>query len=248
MHPSFDTFDIDPDALWDTTPAPLEGEALHVWRMPPVAGPRCTARLWSVLSNDEQRRAGRLHRAQGRSGFVIARGALRVLLGAYLRRAPDTLGFEYGPRGKPMLAPRGTPLQFNLSHTRGLCVLAFSRRRALGVDVEALDRPLQVGPLARRVLDPVEHDALLRVPETQRKQALLNAWTRKEAFLKATGEGLGGGLREVPVSLAPDEPARLLGDASATGAWDLWALEVGPSHVGALAAAAPAVPARAAGA
>ncbi len=247
MHPSFDTFDIDPDALWDTTPAPLEGEALHVWRMPPVAAPRCVARLWSVLSSDEQRRAGRL-RAQGRSGFVIARGALRVLLGTYLRRAPDTLGFEYGPRGKPMLAPRGTPLQFNLSHTHGLCVLAFSRRRALGVDVEALERPLQVGLLAHRVLDPVEHDALLRVPETQRKQALLNAWTRKEAFLKATGEGLGGGLREVPVSLAPDEPARLLGDASATGAWDLWALEVGPSHVGALAAAAPAVTARAAGA
>lgn len=249
MPAPFDTFDIDSDRLLDAAPVPpLESDALHVWRLPLESDARTVARLWAVLAEDERRRAQRLRRAHDRSAFVLARGALRLLIGAYLGRAPAAIDLAYGARGKPVLAPWRVPLQFNLSHASGLCVLAFSRRRALGVDVEAVDRRLRVLPLARRILTPAEQTEFARLAPAHRARSLLELWTCKEAYLKATGEGLGGGMHSVTVSLHPGRPARFKETDPAAQSWSLWPLDLGPGHVGALVAAAPAPAIRAASA
>ncbi len=234
--PPFEIRDIHPWRLEHPGFLTLEGDDICIWRLPAAADPRSVAPLWAVLAPEERERARRLRRPEDHTTFVIARGALRMLTAAYLDRPPLSIEFEYGPRGKPALAPCGIPLQFNLTHTGELCLIAFSRRRILGVDAERLDRPLRVESFARRILGAQELEAFARVPEPMRRRALLEAWVRKEAYLKATGEGLAGGPGTVAVSLAPDEPARFLDGPPVAAGWDLWALDLGPGYVGALAA------------
>lgn len=185
--------------------------------------------LW--CSADELQRAERML-PQVRQRFLASRTALRYLLGQATRQPPAELVFAYGPYGKPWL-PQAPQVQFNLSHSEGLGLLAIAPC-AIGVDVEQLDRKLDPLPLAQRFFPAVEADYLAQLDPTARQSAFLRSWVMKEALLKATGQGLAGQLTE----LAFDHGQRRL-QGSDRADWHCQLLEVG----GAIAAVASAEPA-----
>jgi len=182
-----------------------------------------THRFWSLLSTAEQERAAKFYFEKDRQAFVVGRGMLRVLLGRYLALEPDAVGFEYGEFGKPALAS-ATELQFNVSHSQEKMLLGFCRGTAVGVDIEQIRAYEAMSDIARRYFSAVEYARFLTAPPEQMPEAFFNCWTRKEAYIKAIGEGLSCPLDEFDVSLLPSEPARLIrirGSEAAAAAWTL---------------------------
>jgi 4'-phosphopantetheinyl transferase len=197
------------------------------------------APLKEHLSPDEKARAGRFVFARHQRRFAAGRGALRAILGGYLDRAPARLRFEYGPHGKPSLAaPEAeSGLRFNLSHSQGLALVAVTRFRELGVDVEEVRPLVDAQPIAARCFSAEENRVFLGVPAADRLAVFFNCWTRKEAYLKALGDGLARPLDTFDVTLRAGEPARLVrvrGDEEEAARWSLRALEPAPGFVGAL--------------
>jgi 4'-phosphopantetheinyl transferase len=136
----------------------------------------------------------------------------------------------------------GPGFHFNLAHSHELAVYAFARHHAVGIDVEYVRELADARQLAARFFSARENAAWLALPAGQRAVGFYNCWTRKEAYIKAIGEGLSCPLDQFDVSLAPGEPARLLsiaGDEGAANQWSLWTLSPAPGYVGALAAALP---------
>jgi 4'-phosphopantetheinyl transferase len=207
---------------------------VHVFYVDIDAG--STATLAKLLSADEIGRADRFHFARDARRFVHARAALRRMLGAYRGCAPEDVEFAYGPQGKPaMRAPSGPPLAFNLSHSGGRALLAFTSGSAVGVDLERIVEVPDALDLAARFFAAGERRALETAPPSDRSRAFLSGWTRKEAFVKARGEGLGFPLDRFEVTLSP-RPARLLalqdGDPAA---WTIVGLEPEEGHLAAVA-------------
>ena len=217
---------------------PLAASEVHVWVAVLDALP--VGAYIGLLSPDEAARADRFHFARDRQRFVGARGLLRELLGCYVDVDPSALLFAYGPRGKPYLAADSRPdrVRFNVSHSGGLALLAFARERELGVDLE-LERPVpEAESIAERYFSPREGAELGRLPPAERPRAFFRCWTRKEAFIKATGDGLSRPLDAFDVTLAPREPARLLrveGEPEEAARWWMEGLEPAEGFAGALA-------------
>lgn len=221
------------------TPA-LHPHALHVWRIGLDQPSALRAGLQDSLSADERERAGRFVFTKDRERFVVARAALRDILSRYLQMAAGDIRFEYSEFGKPGLARlHQSTLQFNLSHSNGVALLALTLNRRLGIDVEFI-RPIQdCNQIARRFFSANESAALFRLPAAQQPLAFFTCWTRKEAYLKAIGEGLSHPLEHFDVSLAPDQPAALLAtrpDPAEASRWSLYGLAAGAGYVAALAA------------
>jgi len=196
----------------------------------------------TVLCTEEQDRAGRFFFERDRSAFIVTRGVLRTLLGRYLGCPPDRLQFRHGPAGKPALTEPfgGDALGFNVSHSHGLALLAMARGREVGVDVEKIRPGLATEDIATRFFAPREVAMLRAVPMPLRASAFFTCWTRKEAYIKATGKGLSLPLDGFVVSLAPGEPAAILDtrpDAAEASRWHLTALAPGAGYVGAVAIA-----------
>ncbi|MEZ4557481.1 MAG: 4'-phosphopantetheinyl transferase superfamily protein [Caldilineaceae bacterium] len=221
---------------------PLTRGTVHLWRVALDQPQSRVDTLRTLLSGDEIARADGFRFPRHRRRFIVARAALRWTAGAYLQAAPETLRFDYTPHGKPFLPD--VPLQFNLSHAGELALLAFAWERPVGVDIEMI-RPLDgLEALAAANFAAAEVDALLTLPPPERQRAFFNGWTRKEAFVKAVGDGLIYPLDRFAVSLTPGAPARLLhidGDANAARQWFMVAFEPTPSSVAALVCAGPAV-------
>jgi len=217
--------------------AALGSDQVQVWTAAVPAGDADVAALGRTLSRSERARADRLRVAEPRRQFVAARALLRQLLGACLDVDPATLAFGADARGKPVLErPSPGDLRFNVSHTRSLVAVGLARGREVGVDVEWLHKPVDWSPLAARMFSTRELDELYALPEPLRREAFFTGWTRKEAYLKATGAGLTDDLAAIEVTLAPDREPRLLrvcGDASAAGAWTVHALRLPSGFVGA---------------
>jgi 4'-phosphopantetheinyl transferase len=210
---------------------------VHVWLVGLDVDAASESRLGASLDTDERARAARFHFARDTRRFVVARAALRAILGAYLGEAPASLRFTYGERGKPALGGSAAALAFNLSHSADLAAIAVGWERQLGIDVECR-RPLpDLDALAARSFAPAEVTALRALPAGERQAAFYRCWTRKEAFIKATGLGLAQPLHAFTVSLAAGEPARLLtidGEPATAGRWTLHDVETPASHAGAL--------------
>jgi 4'-phosphopantetheinyl transferase len=186
--------------------------------------------LWPLLDQGEQARALGFKFLELQQRFVLARGALRQILGSYLHQDPKAIAFEYGPHGKPSVPG----IIFNLAHTQtlALCAVApdFSQGH-LGVDIEAKKRRNQVLGLAKRFFTAAEADFLQQLPETARQRAFLRLWTAKEAYLKGLGLGLQGGLDQVEVQLTPT--LQLI--TSDQVPWSLHLFEPDLEHFGAIA-------------
>jgi len=183
----------------------LSRDAVHVWRgMLDLPAPS-VARSAGLLSPEEQARASRFHFARDRRRFILAHGMLRSVVGAYLATAPSALRFERHPRGKPALiaAAGARRLCFNLSHSGELALLAVADDRDVGVDVERI-RPLgDAGGISERHFAASERDRLRAAPADRTAEVFFTYWTRKEAVLKATGDGLLSPLEELDVSGVP---------------------------------------------
>lgn len=218
----------------------LSGADVHVWLAAlDRAEHEVHSQAW-VLSADERQRAARLRFGRDRARFIVARGALRHILAIYSAVAPPLLEFRYGPRGKPAVRnlSKGDPLSFNLSHSQGVALIAVTRGRDIGVDVERIRPVSAVGEIADRVFSRREAAKLHALPASQKQAAFFACWTRKEAYVKAVGEGLAHPLDRFDVALDPAAPARLLavdGDARQASRWSLLDLRPAPGYVAAVA-------------
>jgi 4'-phosphopantetheinyl transferase len=216
---------------------------VHVWRARLEDLRHRMGDLWGVLSPDERARVERFRLAGDRERAIAARGLLRMLLARRLGADPSELEFVHGPRGKPALRHPGA-VRFNVAHSGDLVVWAIARDHDVGVDVERIRPDLDWPPLAARFFGPRERTGLAALAPARRDEGFFACWTRKEAYLKATGFGLGLALDSFSVSVDPDAPAALLwvdGDPGASARWSLVDVAVGPGYRASLALPRPVV-------
>ena len=187
---------------------------MHVWQASVDVIGDCFALLSRCLSPDERGRAGRFRFDRDRRRYIAARGTLRCLLGSYAGLAPTQVQFRYGPHGKPAMAPPFDALRFNIAHAEGLALYAFAIGRDLGIDVERIRPDIAYGQLAERFFSRREIEELRAVPGHLQAAAFFTAWTRKEAYLKARGDGLVVPLDQFDVSLSPGAAPTLLRSTS----------------------------------
>ena len=227
---------------WPTAPATFDlgADEVHTWCASLRQSPRQVDHFLRTLSDDERDRAGRIRHAPARHEFIVVRGLLRTILADYLAVDTRRLAFCCGPTGKPALVEPAAalPLYFNVSHSHELTLIAVTRRGEVGVDVERLRPFANDLDLAERFFSPREAMTLRALPPERRIEAFFHAWTRKEAFLKASAHGLTYGLDRVEVTLLHDDPARFLridGEERAARRWSLHHLTPAAGYVGALA-------------
>lgn len=178
----------------------LAADAVHLYRLE-VPGPKEVDRLFAVLSRDELDRAGTFSFEEHARRFAFCRAAMRVLLGRYLEAEPASLRFRYGAMGRPEL--RGGRIRFSLSHAGEGALLALAREADVGVDLEDVRRKVDWQRMARRWLAPGELSAIARRPWRERRAAFFEMWVRKEAYLKATGQGLSVELQALDTFALP---------------------------------------------
>ena len=192
-----------------------------------------------LLSSSERQRAARFKLERDRRRFIVARATLRRLLAQRLAARPEAIEITYGAHGKPALAQG---LRFNVSHCDDLAVYAFSESREVGIDVEAVRELDDADDLAEHFFSRGENEAYRGLAAHERPLGFFNCWTRKEAFVKALGEGLSHPLDGFDVSLAPREAAKILRVAQRPGdecGWRLESFRPAPGFVAAVVAAAP---------
>jgi len=192
----------------------------------------------TCLSADEHARAARWHHAINRERYIAGRAWLRHRLAQCLGVAPASIRFHTETHGKPVLAAPPMPLQFNLSHSADRALLAVTRGRRVGADIEQMRANDDIEAIARRHFAPSELDQWLLLAPERRLQGFYAGWTRKEAYVKALGGGLGTvALDGFEVSLDPDRPAALQsigGSNDAARHWSLWSLDVAPGFAAAV--------------
>ena len=227
---------------WSTPPVSLEllGADVHVWRASFFRLTPFLAQLSAVVSEDERSKARRYKFEDNRTEYLLARGLLRRLLGNYLEEDPASLRFAYNPYGKPALVNQAgqNRLTFNVSHSHGIVLYVFSRGRELGIDLEMIRPEAASEGVAERFFSAKEVTTLRALPEHAQPIGFFNCWTRKEAYIKARGEGLSIPLNQFDVSLVPGEPAALLEsrvDPTDVNRWTLQSLHMGSQYIAALA-------------
>lgn len=237
---------------WPWAPGPerpwLSSE-VHVWSFSLDRPAQELRELREDLSVDEIARAKRFHHSRDADRSISCRGLLRRLLGRYLAVAPEEVAFTYGIQGKPFLsAPlAGSNLQFNVTHSGPRALVAVTRDTPLGVDLERVAPIEDLEAMARRFFADGEYRTLVALPPAERTAAFYRAWTRKEAVVKAMGDGLTHSLSGFRVSLGPGEPSRIVevdGSADTARRWTLEHLAPAPEMVGALAIPATRRPIR----
>jgi 4'-phosphopantetheinyl transferase len=228
--------------VWDSPPTNLaiSRDEVHVWRASLEHPAGYIQRLTQTLSEDERQRADRFRFERDRRRYIVGRGLLRAILGRYLNLVPGQLRFRYGPRGKPALAETRDELCFNIAHSHELALYAVAQGQEVGVDIEHVHSIYELEQMAERFFSSREVAVLRALPPDQKQEAFFNCWTRKEAYIKAIGDGLSRPLDQFDVSLAPGEPARLLnvaGDSQEASRWSIRALMPASGYVAALAVA-----------
>ncbi len=220
------------------------GDEARVWLAHLDPGAATVDRLVAVLSPDERERAARFHFRRDAMRWIVARATLREILGAYLEMEPAAVAFTYGPKGKPGLSPAEgrADVQFSVSHSADLAAFAVTVDVPVGVDVERLRGLEDMDQIAARTFSGRECGALRSLPRGQRAAGFFNCWTRKEAYIKALGEGLSYPLDRFSVSLVPGTPARLEtveDQPSHVEAWTMEALPVSAGFAGAVVVGRP---------
>ncbi len=219
----------------------LGSDEIHVWTQSLSRSTDQVNSFRSLLSPDELERAGRFRFDENRTEYVVARGTLRTLLAAYLSRSARDLTFVYSEYGRPSLTAESSAgmLNFNIAHSGNVALLAFAYGRRIGIDVERVRRNFVTSEVAERFFSAAEREALRQLSEEERHDAFFRCWTRKEAFIKALGEGLSHPLDQFDVTLTPAAPAQLLAtrpEASEVKRWMLWDISLPGDYSAALAA------------
>ena len=213
----------------------LTDRRVDVWCVRIAASIATAATFETILARDEMARADCLRFKDLRRLFIVSRAVLRTLVGKYLGSAPEDIRFKYGASGRPSVAGE-VNLDFNVSHSGTLALFAFTLNGKVGVDVEQIRALGDIDDIAGRFFCAEEAAELKSVSSADRVRAFFSCWTRKEAYLKALGQGLGAPLDDFCVTLRPDAPARFLYIANEVShGWTLHNIEPAPHYAGALA-------------
>ena len=226
------------DATLDSVPDELTAGAVHLWQRSLRDSQQAIAACHELLLPDERERAARFRVERPRGDYILTRGTLRSLLSKYLHITPQEITFQYTEYGKPFLD--NSDLQFNVSHTEGLALLAFTRRRDIGVDVEKVRPQTDVRQLAERFFSLHERSALRDLTGDELHSAFFRCWTRKEAYIKAKGEGLSLPLHQFDVSIEQNPKQALIAtrpDTVEASRWSIRTVTVTPGYAAALAVA-----------
>lgn len=221
-------------------PPSLAGNEIHVWSATLSPSADILKNFATTLSPDETARANKFKFERHRNRFIAGRGALREILAVYLGANASELSFDYSTNGKPSLAGRFAEMgiHFNLAHSEELALVAVTRIGIVGVDVERVRSVKDLDHLVARFFSERENKAFQKISEAEKQAAFFNLWTRKEALLKATGEGITRSLSLVEVSFLPGDPARLVaiaGDSVKAAEWSLRELSPAAGFTGAIA-------------
>ena len=182
----------------------ISTQEVHVWHANLDLPDEQIADLTHTLSPDEIDRASRFRFPQHKNRFITARGQLRQILGRYLQIAPQEVTFEYSDRGKPFLPQQ--QLQFNISHTEDTALYAFTTQQVIGIDLEYLGKETEYKQIAQRFFTPNEAKLICNATQPDCKRLFFRLWTAKEAYLKAIGAGLVGGLDSLEVEVNCSAP------------------------------------------
>lgn len=214
----------------------LKPHQVHVWSLNKSEHKNKLAAYWNILSKEEKESASKYRFTRDRDCSIIARGALRTLLGNYLKQSPERIKFQFGTHGKPSLNEL-SDIEFNVSHSTNAIVLAFVQHNSIGIDVEYIKRNIEVKKIAKHFFSKEEIMSLFSMDESYYKQAFYNCWTRKEAFIKALGSGLSFPLDQFVVSLDSTKEAALLDtkwDEKEKDNWVLKSFEPAQDYIGAV--------------
>ena len=217
----------------------LAENQVDVWRIDLAGQGYGIHRYRCLLSQDEIQRADRFHFERHRRRFTVARAAMREILGRYTDAAPQKLVFSYGAKGKPELSgqPGKSSIRFNLSHSDEVALLAVARSLTLGIDIEFVNPEVATEEIAERFFSASEVDILRAVPPTERAAAFFSCWTRKEAYIKALGEGLSVPLDSFEVAFGPGVAAALLEvrvDPDEVKRWSMYDIQIVQGYKAAL--------------
>jgi 4'-phosphopantetheinyl transferase len=216
------------------TPLTLSGNELHVWRASLDLSPAVRERFQDTLNLDEKKRAERFLIPEARERFVAARGILRELLGAYIGVEARRVGLTYGAEGKPSLAPEhNSKVCFNLSHSHGMGLFAFAKDHEVGADIEHIKKEIRGIDIASHFFSKDEIAALTELPPNRVDEAFFGCWTRKEAYVKAHGQGLSFPLRNFTVEFS--KQIQVLQDEAGVS-WSCYAVEAAPGFACAVVA------------
>ncbi len=218
-------------------PGPPSGE-VHIWVVNLRGADKHLSFCAAAVSELELERAERFRFQRLRRRFLLAHGCLRTLLARYLNVPGSEVQFGYKSYGKPFVSAPATELRFNQSDSGELAAFAFSMGCELGVDIEAIRAVPNMEDIAARFFSRPEVVDLFSLPAADRRQAFYAAWTRKEAYIKAVGDGLQIPLDAFSVTLRPGDEARLIhiGDDPRTALdWQLHAFDPAEGFLGALA-------------
>jgi 4'-phosphopantetheinyl transferase len=209
-----------------------------VWAVRLKATDEAMGHYQALLGPEERARAARFAFDRLRGPYELSHGVLRLLLSRYLNCEARDLSFTHGPRGKPALRDQSR-IRFNMSHSGSLALYAFTADRDIGADVEQVREIADLPQIASRYFCQPETAQLLSMEGGEaRQEAFFRCWTRKEAYIKAVGDGLSLPLDQFQVTLLPSELARFVhigGDKELAGKWSLHHLDPARGYFGALA-------------
>lgn len=243
---------IDDTTMTPVWPAPptcyfLSEKDVHIWQTPLDLPAARVQELTHKLSREERIKAERFHFDRDARRFIVARGILRLILGSYLHLEPGAVRLCYERNGKPRLAHAcGNPtIHFNLSHSEGLALYAFRRGSEIGVDIERLRDIPEMEQIAEQMFSARDITRLRALPKNQNTQTFFQMWTRKEAYIKALGDGLSTSLDGFDVFPHPCESAALLGmrgDSTKAFPWVIRDLNAASGFASAFATEGPTPP------
>lgn len=211
------------------------GHETHVWRLTLEMNPAQLNNAKLFLNKEELSRVRRFYFDKHRNHYIAAHGQMRKILCYYLNVKNEDLNFSFNEFGKPFL--ENGALYFNISHSNNLALLAINLKFELGVDIEWKKRKVNHLQIGERFFSAKEFSDLKSLPPEHQRQGFFNCWTRKEAYIKARGKGLGIPLKEFEVSLKPDESVELRStnhDPEAVSSWHLYSVNPHPDYTGAL--------------
>ncbi len=198
--------------LWrfNSSSLSIESNMLDLWRVNLIQPAWKLLDFHQTLSEDEKERANRFLFSKHRKKYVICRGYLRYILSRYLDVSPSSIKFSYSQYGKPLLSNNTiNELKFNLSHSENLAIYAITYKRMVGVDVEFINPEREIDSLVKSLFSKSDMTLISKLSREKKIRVFYKGWTIKEAYLKATGEGLAGE-DKMSLSVCPDNSIKLL--------------------------------------
>lgn len=216
-------------------PREISDNEIHIYQSYINKPPSETDNFRNILSQDELQKADRYKFDSDRNNYITCRAILRNILSQYTDFSPEDINFSYTDKGKPYL--KNNEINFNVAHSNNYAVYALIKEKEVGIDLEFLREIPDALKIASRYFSSSEITDLKKISDAKLDRAFLNCWTRKEAFIKATGDGLSYPLSDFSVSLDSDLPEILLikKKPNEIKKWSLYDVEVEAGYISSLA-------------